>query len=175
MLTNERLEADLKEAREEIKALHHECAGLKEGRCFPCEETDKVNNEFRNITIPKLKARIAKLEKLAYSDEDMHFSYKELYDKLRAEITTLKSKLTQALAHIEEHNREYHHVTPSDQIEQMKKATDDNQHYAIIGMHTGEQIGCTWGEEGKEAVLAEEPDARFVLLPEEVCKVCKEK
>lgn len=46
-------------------------------------------------------------------------------------------------------------------------------HYAIIGAHSGEQIGCCWGEEGKRYAREDgEPNATFVRQPQRLCKGC---
>lgn len=111
------LRQDLKEARIEIKELHHECAGLKEGRCFPCEETDKVNNELRNKTIPKLEEEIAALKHMLMQARAGCSAWAGACRK--AEFA-----LEKAVEHIEEHNREYHHITPDEQIGNMKKVLE---------------------------------------------------
>lgn len=46
------------------------------------------------------------------------------------------------------------------------------QHYLIIGGYTHKPIGCTWGEEGKAGVLAEEPRATFEPVDEMKCPIC---
>jgi hypothetical protein len=48
-------------------------------------------------------------------------------------------------------------------------------HYAIISPFYGDQIGCTWGEEGKAAVLEEEPGATFQRLAAKACPICEGK
>jgi DnaJ-class molecular chaperone len=55
----EELEAELKEAWHEVRELREENNALREGRCLPCEETDKANNEMRNCVIPKMVNIIA--------------------------------------------------------------------------------------------------------------------
>jgi hypothetical protein len=47
------------------------------------------------------------------------------------------------------------------------------QCYEIIGAPTGEPIGVTHGEAGKESVLAEEPpETRFRAITPEECSIC---
>jgi hypothetical protein len=47
-------------------------------------------------------------------------------------------------------------------------------HYLIIGAGTGEPIGCTNGEFGKEGVLYEEPpETTFIKIKRSKCQVCK--
>lgn len=53
-----------------------------------------------------------------------------------------------------------------------KKSKKRQLHYAIIGAHTQQQIGCTRGEEGKTDVLREEPEATFVRMAIKDCEIC---
>ena len=47
-------------------------------------------------------------------------------------------------------------------------------HYLIIGAGTGQPIGCTNGEFGKEGVLCEEPqETSFIKIKRSKCPICK--
>jgi len=86
--------------KEEINYLQKECDGLREGKCFPCEETDKVNNELRIIVIPKLKGELKEVqdclriskERRSEEGKELEEVYQDKY-KLKEELEKVKTLL----------------------------------------------------------------------------------
>jgi hypothetical protein len=50
----------------------------------------------------------------------------------------------------------------------------ERKHYEIISGYTGEVIGCTRGEAGKDEVRAEEPKSTFIEVDPTSCRSCTE-